>query len=86
MQPIMQSRNRRKSQLNRRARNANFEPGDAVFYLDPTVRSGLSSKLSMRWNPYYRVVEQSRIFFSSFWTTCASNEQHHGPIAAWVRT
>ena len=53
------SRNRNKERLNRRARNANFEPGDAVFYLDPTVRSGLSNKLSMRWNPYYRVVEQT---------------------------
>ena len=44
-----------KARWNHREQDASFGPGKAVFYLDPTVRSGLCNK--MRWNPCYRVVE-----------------------------
>ena len=56
---IVESRQRNKDRLNARARDPTFKPGDAVFYRNPATRSGLSQKLSMRWDPYYRVIEQT---------------------------
>ena len=45
--------------MNARARDPTFEPGDAVFYRNPATCSGLSQKLSMRLDPYCRVIEQT---------------------------
>ena len=45
--------------MNARALDPTFKPGDAVFYRNPATRSGLSQKLSMRRDPYYRVIEQT---------------------------
>ena len=56
---IVESRQRDKDRLNACVCDPTFEPGDAVFYRNPATRSSLSQKLPMRWDPYYRVIEQT---------------------------
>ena len=56
---VVESWQRKKDRLNARARDPTFEPGDAVFYRNPATCSGLSQKLSMRLDPYCRVIEQT---------------------------
>ena len=36
----------------------NFQPGDPVFYLDPTKITGVAPKLTLAWKPHFRIVEQ----------------------------
>ena len=49
--------NRRR--IDRNAVLKQFEPGDAVFYYNPNQMPGESSKLRLKWSPFYRILEQT---------------------------
>ena len=52
------AREKNKQRVAAKAEMSDFQPGDAVFYLDKTLKAGESQKLNLPWKPFYRVVEQ----------------------------
>jgi hypothetical protein len=54
-----EARKRNKQIYDKRAVERKFEPGDAVYLYDGTVKPGNTAKLSSPWKPYYRIIEQT---------------------------
>ena len=52
-------RQKNKRIYDKRAVDRQFEPGDAVYLYDGTVKPGNTAKLTSPWRPYYRIVEQT---------------------------
>lgn len=57
-QHLADARDRNKERINAKAREKSFEPGDAVYNYNHATKHGESSKLKMKWLPFYRIVEQ----------------------------
>lgn len=53
-----EARERNKDRLDLKAKQRNFSPGDPVFYYNHTHLPGESSKLKLKWQPFFRIVEQ----------------------------
>ena len=53
------SRESNKLRLGKKASLHNFEIGDAVFYLDRAPKSGECAKWSLKWRPFYRIIERT---------------------------
>ena len=57
-QNIQQAREHNQSLIADKAIPSNFKPGDLVFYFDPSVQPGNSTKLTLYWKNYFRVVSK----------------------------
>ena len=55
---MLEARAKNRRLLDKRVKNQNLEPGDAVFYYTPVTAPEASSKLTLHWKPYYCVVEK----------------------------
>ena len=55
---LKHSRERNKERLDEKAVVKQFSPGDAVFYYNRATSPGESTKLKLKWQPFYRIVEQ----------------------------
>ena len=55
---MLEARAKNRRLLDKRVKNQSLEPGDAVFYYTPVTAPEASSKLTLHWKPYYRVVEK----------------------------
>ncbi|KAK6174069.1 hypothetical protein SNE40_017414 [Patella caerulea] len=56
---IEESHLKNKYLYDQRAKIGNFEIGDPVFYFNPARSKGTSSKLHLKWHPFYRIIEQT---------------------------
>lgn len=56
---MSEARERNKHNYDKRAVDRQFEPGDAVYLYDATVKSGSTKKLTSPWRPFYRIIEQT---------------------------
>ena len=52
------SREKNKDRIEQKAILKQFSPGDAVFYFNRTYAPGESTKLKLKWQPFYRIIEQ----------------------------
>ena len=52
------ARERNKERLNVKAKTRQFSPGDPVFYYNHIQVPGESSKLKLKWQPFFRIIEQ----------------------------
>ena len=57
-QNTQQSREHNKTLIANKSVPSNFQPGDLVFYFDPSVQPGDSTKLTLYWKNYFRVVSK----------------------------
>ena len=57
-QNIQQSREHNQSLIANHAIPSDFKPGDLVFYFDPSVQPGNSTKLTLHWKAHFRVVSK----------------------------
>ena len=55
---MQQAREHNKNCIAKAAQSSDFKPGDLVYYFDPSVQPGDSTKLTLRWKNYYRVVSK----------------------------
>ena len=55
---MQEARDHNKSLISNTAIPSNFKPGDPVFYFDPSVQPGDSTKLTLYWKNYFRVVSK----------------------------
>ena len=58
VQNMQQAREHNKNYIAKTAQSSDFKPGDLVYYFDPSVQPGDSTKLTLRWKNYYRVVSK----------------------------
>ena len=58
VQNMQQSRERNKALIAQNATSSNFQPGDPVFYFDPSVQPGDTPKFTLPWKNYFRVVSK----------------------------
>ena len=58
VQNMQQAREHNKNYIAKTAQSSDFKPGDLVYYFDPSVQPGNSTKLTLRWKNYYRVVSK----------------------------
>ena len=52
------AREKNQRYFNQRADKCDYQVGDPVYYLDKATPPGLSTKLTLPWRPYYRIVEK----------------------------
>ena len=57
-QNIQQAREHNQSLIANKAVPSDFKPGDLVFYFDPSVQPGDSTKLTLYWKTHFRVVSK----------------------------
>lgn len=57
-QNIQQSQEHNKALVDRSAQPSSFQVGDPVYYFDPTVKRGDSTKLTLYWKPHFRIVSK----------------------------
>ena len=55
---IQQSREHNQSLIAEAAIPSDFKPGDLVFYFDPSVQPGDSSKFTLHWKNHFRIVSK----------------------------
>ena len=55
---LRESREKNKDRLNKKAVTRMFSPGDAVFYYNKATAPGESTKLKLKWQPFYRIIEK----------------------------
>ena len=55
---LSEARERNKERINKKAILKQFAPGDAVYYYNTVVKPGESSKLAMKWHPFYRILRK----------------------------
>lgn len=58
IQNLEESRERNSDMVAKKAQKSSFIPGDAVYYFDPTVKPGNSSKLTIHWQPNWRILDK----------------------------
>ena len=56
---MIEVRQKNKRNYDKRAEDRQFEPGDAVYMYDTTIKQGDSSKLTSPWKPFYRIIEKT---------------------------
>lgn len=54
---MLEARKRNRKDDDKRDEEANFEPGD-VYYFDQQSKPSQSTRLTIKWKPYYRIVKQ----------------------------
>ena len=55
---IQQAREHNKTLISKTATPSNFKPGDSVYYFDPSIQPGDSTKLTLHWKNYFRIVSK----------------------------